>query len=416
MLLDLADRGHLESRARSLSVRRLRFAFTLGALLPLAGCLPDLGECDFGQATELVFQDDLASCASLDNGRPMYAGQALVMSSCGNGEYCHASAINADARLGAPVSLDLDVGLACAGHSCGLAPTAQERERDAAAVARLRANQRAVVEHARLILDSVRDGRMPIGGAGSASVRKPPGFRRVPYADPTLDTVELRWRRDPTYTTPLDSCFLTVEDMPTDVRSHFTSWPLLPDVGSHEGTEILRNWLACGAPVLESTSEPFSGPLPGESCMTSDDANGHVGLCLAGVDPPIVTPQATWTSIYELVIQPLCGERCHNPRDATHFRDSGLDLSDRMLARDSLLARRSTSVCENHGWFDGTGNLVKWVLVDVGSPDQSLLIHKLTDDWESFPTDGRCGDPMGHLPDYVIDPIRDWITAGAPDN
>lgn len=395
-------------------MRRLRLAFTFGALVPVAACLPDLGECDYGQATELVFQDDLASCASLDNGRPMYAGQALVMASCGNGEYCHSPGIDRGARLGAPASLDLDVGLACADHACEDSGSTESGRIDAAARERLAANQRAVVAHARLILDSVRDGRMPVGGAGSSTVRNPPHFRRIPYTDPTLVDVELRWRRDPAFSGTLTDCYRTPEEMPADVRPHFDFWPLLPDVASDEGKEILRNWLACGAPVVEAASEPLVGDAPGKSCSASDAA-GHVGLCLAGVDPPLVTPLPTWSSIYDLVIGPLCGERCHNPRDTAHFADSRLDLSDRSLARDSMLARRSRSVCENHGWYDN-GTLVKWLLVDVGQPERSLLVHKLTDDWTSIPTDGRCGEPMGRLPSYMVDPIRQWIANGALDD
>lgn len=76
----------------------------LGALMVLAGCQPELGECDPDAARAPIYYDE--------NGFPAYPGQALVEVSCGAGAFCHTQGIDPADRLGVPVGLDLDVAVA----------------------------------------------------------------------------------------------------------------------------------------------------------------------------------------------------------------------------------------------------------------------------------------------------------------
>lgn len=535
-------------------MRRLSFVFALTALVPLSGCLTDLGECDWGAATELVFEDD-GTCASQTNGQPMYAGQALVMGSCGNGQVCHTSGIASQARTGASAGLDLNVGIACRGHGCGYttgparftneqalmvdlelvagspcvgntigydfayagvragdvltvsnlpasdttttytivrvftggdsaadacpSPSLQIRptpthsstgadwtlykgdypqKRELAALERLRSNQAIVMRHARDILQSVRGGRMPIVNDG---VDTGPRYRRVDYLDPALSTVELRWRvRDPSFALPSGQCVATPADLavvaPTEVDK-VDWWPLVPAVGTTEGNEIVRNWLACGAPVVEAAALPFT-QTPGQSCM-QNDAAGHVGTCMAGVNPVIVPPEPTWCSIYENVIQPLC-VNCHGGPGTPHYDEHHLDLSDVITAYNQLVNRGSCGLCNTAHFQDPTRASPRrdWNLVDLEQtgvdgttgepiyrPDgsaRSLLVRKLDNLWEpgwsyTYANDpvtglpvpvvdavngiplntGACGSPMpgadALLPEAVMAPIRAWIDAGA---
>ena len=89
------------------SSRRLyRALFILGSLAlaaPLAGCSRELGSCDELASRGLVWDE---------GGVPAYAGQALMIASCGHGAFCHAEGIAPEDRFGAPMGLDYDLRLA----------------------------------------------------------------------------------------------------------------------------------------------------------------------------------------------------------------------------------------------------------------------------------------------------------------
>src|SRR5690606_5741711 len=75
---------------------RLR-ALTSLALM-LAGCEPELGECD-PEAAIAVAYDPV-------DGMPAYEGQALMIASCGNGGFCHgADVTSAESLFGVPAGL-----------------------------------------------------------------------------------------------------------------------------------------------------------------------------------------------------------------------------------------------------------------------------------------------------------------------
>lgn len=168
----------------------MRRMVVIAILLP-AGCSTDLGECDEEAARAVVYDEE---------GLPAYEGQALVQVSCGNGSFCHAARARGEARYGAPAGLDFDVALAGASE---------------ASVARLANGKRNVEEWAQEIYGEVERGTMPPWGEATLVPHANlPRFRRV-AADGTVER--------------------------------------LPHVDSFEGLGILKNWLACGAPVVERT-------------------------------------------------------------------------------------------------------------------------------------------------------------------
>lgn len=124
-------------------------------------------------------------------GSPAYAGQALIHQSCGEGAFCHSPDIPAADRYGAPAGLDFDLSLAT----------------DAPSVERLRRGQLELYRHRELAMRTVERGTMPPSGVGREVVDAATRYRNLPAID-----------------TP-------------------------------EGRAILRNWLACGAPVVERTAE-----------------------------------------------------------------------------------------------------------------------------------------------------------------
>jgi hypothetical protein len=158
----------------------LRF-FAALALIPLAGCLPDLGDCDESAARAVVYTADL-------DGFPAYEGQALLHRSCGSGVFCHSEQATGAMRNGAPVNLNFDLALA--------GPDVESTER-------LRRGQQSIVDHARQIMATIEGETMPPGEIGET----------IRDAGPVYDG--------------------------------------LPEIETPEGQAIVRNWLACGAPVVE---------------------------------------------------------------------------------------------------------------------------------------------------------------------
>lgn len=149
----------------------------------------------------------------------------------------------------------------------------------------------------------------------------------------------------------------------------------LPPLSTAEGKAVLRNWLACSAPVVGKIHVPsWSQPSVG------DDEDGGAGA-------------PTWSTVYQQVIQSNCAlSGCHNASGAKS--SGGLDMSTLCGARDALLEKGC----------DGKPR------VRAGDGD-SLLLDKI----ESKKP--RCGGPMpppaGGLSANAIDVVRAWIEGGA---
>ncbi len=93
---------------------------------------------------------------------------------------------------------------------------------------------------------------------------------------------------------------------------------------------------------------------------------------------------------------------CHEPGSEL-FADSNLDLSTEQLAYDGMVGALAQGACA-----DGTS-----VLVVPTDPAASILIEKMA---EAEPTCGGDQMPQGRtaFPESFIEPIRAWISAGAP--
>lgn len=168
-----------------------RATLVIVAALACGACSPDLGECDDALAREIAYDE---------RGVPAYEGQALMHASCGAGSFCHASAASGASRFGVPAGFDFDMRVS----------------RDTDESASLRAGVERVREWAPNIYAAVESGRMP------------------PFGNELVDLYA---------------------SAPRYHREGASGRPeRLPPIDSHDGLHRLRNWLACGAPVIERTT------------------------------------------------------------------------------------------------------------------------------------------------------------------
>lgn len=268
------------------------------------------------------------SVAHDGDGTPFYEGQAILNSSCGRGSLCHSEDARGAARFGAPGGLDFCVDLAT---------TEDPVDEDGAA--RLARNQRRVLDNSFRIARSLERGTMPPEGHWESGI----------YA-----------RGDGS---------------------------ALPSAESDEGRDILFNWLACGAPVVERTTFPPAGaPEVGDVVPMG---------AAAGVEP-------TFATIFERVLYPRCGISCHGPNVPAQLALAHLDLSTPERASDALLRDNAAGgdSCAGEG-----------PLVVPGRPDESLLVQKLEGTQD-------CGGSMpggSLLSVQSRDAIRAWVMSGASE-
>jgi hypothetical protein len=317
--------------------------------LTLGACAPDeLGACDDDRARTAAFV--AASDADVTGlaGQPLFEGQALLAASCGNGVYCHAARATGGLRHGVPGGFDLDVGIACDARAPSVAC-------DSANQIRLQQGRDNVWAFRTEILAAVRDGSMPPGDVGTEVRRQAPQFVR---ADGSA----------------------------------------LPGLDTAEGREILRNWLACRAPVIERAEDVPAPRVVGDYC-----GDERVGDCVYGAPRDVRPPEPRWSAIYARVFVPLCVS-CHGPGRTDYRDESQLDLRTADVAYEALVGTAATGAfCNERGLTH----------VVPGDPDASSLLAKLG-------ADVPCGERMPQggpfLPDEVIAPVRAWIAAGAPND
>ncbi|MCB9601830.1 MAG: hypothetical protein H6724_04900 [Sandaracinus sp.] len=366
----------------------MSYRFALVALVAFAslGCRAELGECDEAAARQVVFRitpsgevTDEAVAGSIEDGTPLYAGQALMQVHCGNGGFCHAPAATGNGRAGAPRGLDFDLSLACRptdnccseaacddyarrvcmgdpDPDCAQNTYDAEIERVTSARVRLSDNQHEAYEHRYDILRTVEDGSMPPGAAGEGV------------------------RANAVYYGAFDGASFMGP---------------VPSLDTKEGREVFRNWLSCGSPVLEFAVAPDADNTPGDSCGA-----GTVGECAVAA-PSLAPPDPNWNSIYEGVVRPLCLE-CHQP-DNPFWGPDDQELDYREEAASLTAMRGIDAEASECG---GTGTLIV-----PGDAASSIFYTKLT-------SEPGCGDimPLGResgLPEAVLAPIRQWINDGA---
>ena len=365
---------------------------TTSAVASVGGCKRDLGDCNLdgqtqdGQSIPGPAAFDIAY--RVTDGLPMYEGQALVQSTCGDGAFCHAPAAVGGDRIGAPAGLNFDVALACTDETEDLSCTqpiesCEGGQTDTAYCERLKklhGNQAKVRDWAEGMIQEIRKGTMPPGEAG----------RSVRNATP--------WLRA-------------------------SGGSALPPIESDEGQDIVRNWLACQAPVIARTEIPPSAALELTECSSVDDE-----ICIYN-GPQGELPDPTWSDIYASVMFTRC-VICHGPPNTNMDQNpnnpfdgtipggasatalaaldlSGVDVMDTTdWATDSWPAVVD-ALAADPGMCAGQGTLV----IPNDSPG-SIMVQKLRDQQ----TCGTEMPPGQILSEPLIQVIEEWIDLGAPNN
>ena len=353
---------------------------TLACALVFAGCNSgDLGECNLDGTTPAG--DPIEGPAAFDvayrqtDGVPMFEGQAIVQSSCGNGSFCHTPNAGGGDRFGTPAGLNFDVDLACNEAIDPDCPTES--------LQLLQSSQNYTASWGEGIISEVRGGTMPPGAAG----------RQV---------------RD-------DTPWIREEGTP------------LPVLGTSEATEIVRNWLACGAPVVARTD---LAPSEAEQLQDCPSIEGEVCKYLGPTAP---LPDPTWSSIYWNVMFTQC-VTCHGPANsnidqnpnnpnedgripggASAFGLQVLDLTGSDPTDTSNWAAESHSALVGASASPNGLCAAQGINVIAGDSANSLMIEKM----RAIQT---CGGemPLGGggqtIPDPVIEVIEQWIDGGAPND
>lgn len=204
---------------------------------------------------------------------------------------CHSHGATGTARGGAPVGLDFELG-----------PLAHPPS--ANAVEDLSRRRMRVLQVAPLIVDSLRQSAMPPLGSSPRA---------------TLVTA---------------------------------SAPHPPLAGS-DRTEVLRNWLACGAPMVVSSTAPGGTRAPADRCGVIPE----VGYCVTGLAPSS-PPQPTWEWVRDGLLRSDLCLRCHD----------GTQQGPQLSFEDELAGLMEPLTA---------GPCVGRTPVIVGDPEGSLLLAKL---------------------------------------
>ncbi len=359
------------------------------------GCKRDLGECNLdGQTPEGNPIDGPAAfdiAYRLTDGVPMYEGQALVQSTCGDGQFCHSPAAEGADRIGVPAGLNFDVALACADETVN-ATCAQPIESceggqtDTAYCKRLERldnNQNQIRSWSEGMIQEMRAGAMPPGTAG----------RRVREATPWIRT---------------------------------SDGTVLPPIESGEARDIVRNWLACQAPVITRTELAPSEALQLEPCPSVDDE-----ICIYN-GPQGDLPDPMWSEIYWSLMFPTCVV-CHGPTNGNTDQNPDNPLGGEIPGGASSEALASMDLtgldtADTTNWpTESWSAVVDALTADPGTcagqgtiviPDDSagsIMIQKL----RAVETCGTEMPPAGGsqtVSDPLIQVVEEWIDMGAPNN
>jgi hypothetical protein len=283
-------------------------------------------------ATAVGCAEDLGTCQMdaarqvvyASDGTPYYAGQGLVQAACADG-VCHSVFAENASRRGAPHGLNFDVS--------PLGTTAQALNVDA-----LRNGLAQVRDHAGGMWGEIAAGTMPPGEAG----------KRAPKD----------WKQS--------------NGMPSG----------LPELNTDIGQATVRNWLACGAPVVSGV------PMAPAAAASLGDTVEPLATSSNG---------ATFDAVFDSVLS-----NCRTCHDGSVIK-VGLDFTTKDMAFATLVDKAPST---DSAGKCGSSTLK---LVTPGKCQESLLYLKLA-------PNPPCGDrmPLGPaLSDAAIQTVCDWIDAGA---
>ena len=358
-------------------------AFACSLLVVIAGalgCKRDLGDCNLdgqtpdGRPIEGPAAFDIAY--RLTDGLPMYEGQALVQSTCGDGSFCHApAAVGAD-RIGVPAGLNFDVALACTVpfDNCDDQPPPY-----ADRLGRLYGNQNSINSWAEGMIQEMRAGAMPPGEAGRRVRNNTPWLRKSDDSE-------------------------------------------LPPIESTEAQEIVRNWLACQSPVIARTE---LAPMQAQELTPCPSVDNEICIFSGPKEPP---PEPMWNDIYWSVMFTRCVP-CHAPDNPNLDQNPdrlGEAIPGGLTAAVLSLDLSGESTTDTSNWADGAypavvdamaaaqgvcGGANRTIVIPFDSAG-SLMIEKMRDQQD-------CGDemPPGQiLSEPIIQVVEQWIDMGALNN
>jgi hypothetical protein len=312
------------------------------------GCGEDLGVCDNpNQGRDTVLVGDVV----------MYGGQAIINKSCAGGR-CHTSTATGELRSGAPLGLDFDLVPIPESEADG-----ETRNKNGQTVVALTSRQRSglqtrqqrIYDLRARIWDQVRWGMMP-----------PPASQFSVFLE-------------------LKSIFESDDETPCEKGKAYSS------LRSTRGQEVLRTWLACGAPIVETNGSVIAADDDNPSGETGGYPGWQFPICEAEVTNPDGEPVAV--SLETLLDGPLAScQTCHPASGPPDF---------------SSLSKLAASFATDDEECDGKP------YVTPGDPEKSYLIDILSKE------DPGCGHkrmPMGMAPlsESQLAQVDAWIRAGAP--
>ena len=305
-------------------------------------CTEEVGSCDDPR----VGKDTVVA-----GGFVQYGGQAIMNQACATG--CHASTASGSARNGAPVGLDFDLrpisedeveGTSANGNGDTVLMLTAEQ------VAGLRGRQRNVFENRNLIWQQVKDELMPPGGMFE-TFKSLVGIANSP------------------------------EDTPCAAQR-----PYAP-ITEKRSMDVLRNWLACGAPIVETNGTAIEKSAVAGRAGFQYPSCGETGGDGGAGD--VITLERVQTEIFE---RTACAA-CH-PAFNSGFK---LDLTSVAKSYETLVLDTAVQ-CEGKPY------------VTPGDPDKSFLLDIVAEE------EPACSQRMpqgGQLTSAQIALIRGWIEGGA---
>jgi hypothetical protein len=363
-----------------------------GAAAGVGGCKRDLGECNLdgqtpdGRPIEGPAAFDIAY--RLTDGLPMYEGQALVQSTCGDGSFCHApGALGAD-RIGVPAGLNFDVALACTDASQDPSCTqpietcdgGQTNTAYCQRLERLHNNQNQITHFAEGMIQEMRAGAMPPGEAGRRVRNNTPWLRKSDDSE-------------------------------------------LPPIESDEAQEIVRNWLACQSPVIARTEIAGSVEDELESCPSVDGE-----ICIYN-GPQGDLPGPMWSEIYWSIMFNEC-VICHGPPndnvDQNPNNPRGGDIpGGASPAALEALDLTGPDATDTSNWpSDSYPAVVDALAYQVTScPDEGTIVIPLDSQdsvmIQKLRNTQACGTdmpPLDPISETLIQIVEEWVDLGAPNN
>ncbi|MEM9865000.1 MAG: hypothetical protein AAF938_25580 [Myxococcota bacterium] len=330
--------------------------FPLLILIALSGCRAKLGECD---------EANLQIAYTLE-GAPMYAGQALMDLYCAT--QCHGSGLTGSAREGAPFGMNLDTvhldPTVCTPGTLNTDACLLEQRRLATAT-------QIAFDFRDLSWNEIEQDRMP-----------PRGARNFPETDRT-------------------NLFLG----PLEAGGTVNPSREIPSIREAETRDLIRNWMACGLPIVGVLQPTRNMAEFNQECPESTIPDDSFFQCRFSVEPRMEV-EPNFDDIYLFFTEQGCtSSSCHGGDDP-EFPD--------MRDIDTAF----TSLTTENGATPGSCSDRSTPYVDMGSPDDSVLMIKLL---AVDSDDVDCGDQMPatrnrEFPMGITGGIRDWITMGAPRN